>query len=48
VDTNNSGKIDFTEFIVAATSEEKLLNMSRLESAFGYFDIDRSGFITIE
>lgn len=48
VDTNNSGKIDFTEFIVAASSESKLLNMSRLESAFGYFDIDHSGFITIE
>lgn len=48
IDTNNSGKIDFTEFLVAASSEEKLLNMTRLEGAFNYFDIDRSGFITIE
>lgn len=48
IDTNNSGKIDFTEFLVAASSEEKLLNMKLLENAFGYFDIDHSGFITIE
>jgi calcium-dependent protein kinase len=45
---NNSGKIDFTEFIVAATNEEKLLNMKKLENAFAYFDIDHSGYISMD
>lgn len=48
IDMNNSGKIDFTEFIVAASNEEKLLNMNKLENAFTYFDIDHSGYISIE
>jgi len=26
VDTNNSGKVDFTEFVVAALNKEKLLS----------------------
>ena len=48
VDTNGSGQIDFTEFLVAASNEEKLLEEIRLENAFNYLDADHSGFITIE
>ena len=47
VDTNGSGQIDFTEFLVAASNEEKLLEEIRLENAFNYLDADHSGFITI-
>lgn len=55
VDINNSGKIDYTEFLVAASSEERLLRTARLDDAFSFFDTvyivviqDHSGFINIE
>ena len=48
VDTNGSGQIDFTEFLVAASNEEKMLEEQRLENAFNYLDSDHSGYITIE
>jgi calcium-dependent protein kinase len=48
IDTNGSGRIDFTEFLVAASNEEKMLERQRLENAFNYLDADHSGFITIE
>jgi len=48
IDTNGSGKIDFTEFLVAASNEEELLKKKQLENAFAYLDTDHSGFITIE
>jgi calcium-dependent protein kinase len=46
VDINNSGHIDFTEFIIAASNAEKLLSKDKLEQAFKIFDIDNDGFIT--
>lgn len=41
VDINNSGKIDYTEFLVAASSEERLLRTARLDDAFSFFDTVR-------
>lgn len=46
VDINNSGQIDFTEFIIATMNKEKLLNQTKLEQAFHLFDQDGDGFIT--
>jgi len=46
VDINNSGYIDFTEFVVAAMNREKLLSAKKLEQAFAMFDQDSDGFIT--
>lgn len=46
IDTNGSGRIDFTEFLVAASDEEQLLKRKQLESAFTYLDSDHSGYIT--
>jgi calcium-dependent protein kinase len=46
VDINNSGYIDFTEFVVAAMNREKLLSSKKLEQAFSMFDQDGDGFIT--
>ena len=37
-DQNDSGAIDFTEFLVAAMNEEKLLNKHKIEQAFKMFD----------
>lgn len=38
VDQNYSGSIDFTEFLVAALNEEKLLNRKKIEQTFKMFD----------
>ena len=48
VDTDDSGLIDFSEFLVAAGNEESLLKRERLEHAFDYFDADGSGFLTMD
>jgi len=46
VDINNSGEIDFTEFIIAASNTEKFLSKEKLDQAFKLFDLDGDGFIT--
>jgi|JI6StandDraft_1071083.scaffolds.fasta_scaffold00822_4 Ca2+-binding EF-hand superfamily protein len=38
LDTNGSGQIDFTEFIVAADTHNRLVCRETLETAFSYFD----------
>ncbi len=45
IDTNGSGQIDFTEFVVAALDPENLTK-DHFTQAFAYFDIDHSGSIT--
>jgi calcium-dependent protein kinase len=47
IDTNGSGAIDYTEFIVAAL-EPSFVTSNHLEQAFAYFDIDHSGVITYD
>lgn len=46
VDTDQSGYIDYTEFVTAALNEENLLSVERLMSAFKMFDKDNSGSIS--
>lgn len=48
VDTNCSGEIDYTEFLVAAIDFEKKVTEKHFEQAFAYFDIDNSGEITFQ
>ena len=48
IDTNDSGHIDYTEFLVAAINPKKCLTVHHFEQAFQYFDIDHSGEITFE
>ena len=45
IDLNNSGSIDYTEFVVSAL-EKNILKKQHFEKAFAYFDIDHSGGIT--
>jgi Ca2+-binding EF-hand superfamily protein len=54
LDTNNSGKIDFTEFMVAAFEKEKLIRDECLLQAFDFFDVvtvvvtqDNTGYLDI-
>ena len=46
VDTDQSGFIDFTEFITATMDRKKVLSKERIEAAFRTFDKDGSGSIT--
>jgi calcium-dependent protein kinase len=48
VDIDQSGCIDYTEFLVASTNHKSLLSNSRLKAAFKMFDKDGSGKITQE
>ena len=48
IDTNNSGEIDYTEFLVAGLSNQNFMKTDHFEKAFKYFDIDHSGTITYE
>jgi calcium-dependent protein kinase len=48
VDTDKSGFIDYTEFIIATMTKEKLLSRKNLERSFKAFDKDSSGKITLD
>ena len=43
IDTNNSGYIDLTEFIVAGLKIKDFFTEEHFNQAFTYFDIDHSG-----
>ena len=45
IDINQSGRVDFSEFIVAAMNIEKLISIKKIEQAFKIFDQDNNGFI---
>ena len=44
-DTNKSGEIDYSEFIIATLNKEKFLNAKNVKTAFQMFDIDHDGYI---
>lgn len=46
LDSNQSGFIDYTEFVAAAIDREKLLTKQRIEACFKLFDKDNSGTIS--
>jgi len=46
-DIDNSGTIDYGEFIAATLHMNKLEREENLVSAFSFFDKDGSGFITL-
>jgi len=48
VDNNNSGAIDYTEFVMATINRQKLLSKERLESIFKLFDKDGNGYLTAD
>lgn len=45
-DTDGSGEIDYSEFVVATINKRKLLSNEKLEAAFNLFDKDGSGSIS--
>lgn len=46
VDINRSGKVDFTEFIIAAMNQEKLLSVEKMNQAFVIIDLDGDNYIS--
>ena len=48
VDTDGSGFIDYSEFVVAAMNEQQLTTNDKLAAAFKMFDKDGSGIITAD
>jgi len=48
VDSDNSGFIDYTEFVVAAMNEQELNSNEFLQAAFKMFDKDGSGVISAD
>ena len=48
VDKNQSGKIDFNEFITAMHNRKQLFQTNHLEEAFAFADSDKSGWISID
>jgi len=48
VDTDNSGFIDYNEFLKASIDMKSIASPDYLQSAFNLFDRDRSGKISIE
>lgn len=45
IDSNKSGEIDFSEFLVATANEYKNVSKKRVEQTFKIFDQDGDGFI---
>ena len=45
-DSDGSGEIDYSEFVVATMDKRKLLSNEKLETAFNLFDRDGSGSIS--
>eukprot|EP00331_Platyophrya_macrostoma_P017606 CAMPEP_0176475320 /NCGR_PEP_ID=MMETSP0127-20121128/43545_1 /TAXON_ID=938130 /ORGANISM="Platyophrya macrostoma, Strain WH" /LENGTH=157 /DNA_ID=CAMNT_0017870911 /DNA_START=75 /DNA_END=548 /DNA_ORIENTATION=- len=48
VDKDNSGAVEYTEFLIAAADHDILLSKEKLEHAFKLFDINGDGFLTFE
>ena len=48
VDSDNSGFIDYSEFVVAAMNEKTLTSNDKLQAAFKMFDKDGSGVISAD
>ena len=48
VDTDNSGFIDCSEFVIAASNQTSLTSQEKLHAAFKMFDKDGSGIISAD
>lgn len=48
VDVDNSGEIDFSEFVTATVNRENLMQEEKLKAAFQYYDKDDSGSISCD
>lgn len=47
-DSDGNGFIDYSEFLTAGLNWKKSLSNARLQAAFDAFDLDHSGYITVD
>ena len=47
-DLNGNGELDYSEWLLASSKRNELLNEPRLKQAFDYFDKDKSGTISLD
>ena len=48
IDVDNSGTIDYSEFLAASICRKVMLSKQRLEKVFNMFDKDGSGSLSAE
>lgn len=48
IDRNQSGQIDYSEFVAAAIDKESIFTNQRLKVCFDLFDIDSDGGISVK
>jgi len=48
IDKDNSGKIDYSEFVSASINKKMVLQKNKLKSVFTLFDKDGSGNLSID
>ncbi|CAD8178240.1 unnamed protein product [Paramecium pentaurelia] len=48
INKNNTGMINYTDFLIASIDKQVLLSQQRLQSTFKIFDIDKSGSICLD
>ncbi|CAD8076539.1 unnamed protein product [Paramecium primaurelia] len=48
IDKNNTGMINYTDFLIASIDKQVLLSQQRLHSTFKIFDIDKNGSICLD
>ncbi|CAD8168988.1 unnamed protein product [Paramecium pentaurelia] len=48
IDLNQSGQVDFSEFLMASMNQEKLVSLERVKAAFKMFDANDDGKISKE
>lgn len=48
IDVDGSGYIDYTEFVASAMNLDEMMSGNKLERAFGMFDNDNSGTISLK
>ena len=46
IDSDNTGHIEYSEFVIATMNEKELLSNEKLRHAFNQFDVDGSGYVT--
>jgi calcium-dependent protein kinase len=48
LDADENGMISYSEFLASTINPQNLLTKERTEAFFNYFDIDNSGYITVD
>jgi Ca2+-binding EF-hand superfamily protein len=48
LDTDETGNIDYNEFVAGALDPKLIFTSENMDRCFNFFDIDNSGFISID